>query len=72
MLQHVAMIIGVDFDNTIPTAHDRLFHRLAMERDLIPGALPAAEEVIRATLQDTGPGRHLDGTAAVGLRPADW
>jgi hypothetical protein len=47
------MIIGIDFDNTI-TCYDRLFHRLAMERHLIPGALPMQKEAIRDYLRTQG------------------
>ena len=47
------MIIGIDFDNTI-TCYDRLFYRLAMERDLIPAALPAQKEAIRDYLRTQG------------------
>ena len=36
------MLIGLDFDNTI-VCYDRLFHRLAVERGLMPPALARDE-----------------------------
>ncbi len=45
--------IGVDFDNTI-VCYDRLFHRLALRRGLIPTDLPAIKRAVRDHLRDTG------------------
>ncbi len=47
------MILGIDFDNTI-TCYDRLFHRLANERGLVPDALPARKEAVRDYLRSQG------------------
>ncbi len=44
------MKIGVDFDNTI-VCYDRLFYRLAVERDLIPPHAPAQKQAIRDYLR---------------------
>ena len=40
------MILGVDFDNTI-VAYDSLFHRVALERGLIPADLLNLSKVLR-------------------------
>ena len=42
--------IGVDFDNTI-VRYDELFHRLALEEELIPGSLRADKTTIRDHLR---------------------
>jgi hypothetical protein len=47
------MLIGVDFDNTL-VCYDRLFHRLALERGLIPPQLPAVKDVVRDFLRQAG------------------
>jgi len=47
------MIIGVDFDNTI-ISYDALFHRMALERDLIPADLPVKKIAVRDHLRRTG------------------
>lgn len=47
------MIIGVDFDNTI-VSYDALFHRLAVERGLIPAGLPVSKEQVRNHLRQVG------------------
>jgi hypothetical protein len=44
------MIIGVDFDNTM-VRYDELFHRIAMERALIPPTLPARKNKVRDFLR---------------------
>jgi FMN phosphatase YigB (HAD superfamily) len=44
------MLIGLDFDNTI-VSYDRLFHRLAVERGLIPVATPATKQAVRDALR---------------------
>ncbi|MBR9691996.1 aminoglycoside phosphotransferase family protein [Candidatus Woesearchaeota archaeon] len=40
------MIIGVDFDNTIVT-YDELFHKIALEKDLISKELPKTKNHVR-------------------------
>jgi hypothetical protein len=66
------MILGVDFDNTI-VCYDALFHRLAVERGLIPAALPAEKGTVRDYLRRQG--REDDWTElqgyAYGLHIAD-
>jgi len=47
------MIIGVDFDNTI-VCYDALFHRVALERGLIPAELPVNKTAVRDHLRTTG------------------
>lgn len=47
------MILGVDFDNTI-VAYDALFHRVALERGLIPADLPVNKTAVRDHLRATG------------------
>jgi hypothetical protein len=44
------MLVGLDFDNTI-VCYDRLFHRLACERGLIPETIPAAKGAVRDYLR---------------------
>jgi hypothetical protein len=57
------MLVGLDFDNTI-VRYDRLFHRLAVERDLIPANLPATKRCVRNFLRSAG--REDDWTALQG------
>lgn len=45
--------IGVDFDNTI-VCYDRLFHRAAVDRALIPVTLPMDKESVRNYLRQQG------------------
>jgi hypothetical protein len=47
------MVIGVDFDNTI-VRYDDLFHRIAVERRLIPSSLPARKNEVRDLLRKRG------------------
>jgi hypothetical protein len=47
------MLIGIDFDNTI-VCYDRLFHRLAVERALVPPDLAAAKSAVRDYLRAAG------------------
>jgi len=47
------MIIGVDFDNTI-VCYDALFHRVALERGLIPNHLPINKTAVRDHLRAIG------------------
>lgn len=44
------MLIGIDFDNTI-VCYDRLFHRLAVERGLVPPGVAAAKSAVRDYLR---------------------
>src|SRR5262249_47195569 len=48
-----AMLIGLDFDNTL-VCYDRLFHRLAVERGLVPAELPATKKAVRDFLRTAG------------------
>jgi hypothetical protein len=45
--------IGIDFDNTIVT-YDALFHRVALERGLIPSSLPANKISVREYFRERG------------------
>jgi hypothetical protein len=47
------MRIGIDFDNTI-VCYDALFHRLALERSLIPDSLAADKQSVRDYLRQHG------------------
>ena len=47
------MIIGVDFDNTIVN-YDGIFHRIALERNLIPLSVPTSKKAVRDFLRSTG------------------
>lgn len=47
------MRIGIDFDNTI-VSYDALFHRVALERGLIPVDLPPTKLSVRDHLRQTG------------------
>ena len=47
------MRIGVDFDNTI-VSYDALFHRVALERNLIPSDLPSTKLSVRDYLRQAG------------------
>lgn len=58
------MLIGLDFDNTL-VCYDRLFHRLAAERGLIPPTLPAGKRAVRDHLRACG--REDDWTELQGL-----
>jgi len=42
--------IGIDFDNTI-VSYDTLFHRVALERGLIPISVPANKISVREYLR---------------------
>jgi hypothetical protein len=57
------MVIGVDFDNTI-VGYDQLFHRLAVERGLIPGSVPPRKNEVRDFLRQQG--REPDWTELQG------
>ncbi len=47
------MRIGIDFDNTV-VGYDELFHRVALERNLIPSELPATKLSVRDYLRQAG------------------
>ena len=47
------MVLGVDFDNTI-VRYDDLFHRVALDRGLIPATVPARKKEVRDFLRDRG------------------
>jgi hypothetical protein len=47
------MIIGVDFDNTV-VCYDGLFHKLAVEQDLISPNVSTAKDAVRDYLRRTG------------------
>jgi hypothetical protein len=58
------MQVGLDFDNTI-VCYDRLFHRLARERELIPETVPATKSAVRDHLRAIG--REDDWTELQGI-----
>lgn len=47
------MIIGIDFDNTL-VSYDRLFHRVALERGLIPESVAPRKNDVRDFLRRAG------------------
>ena len=47
------MRIGIDFDNTV-VSYDELFHRVALERSLVPHDLPATKLSVRDYLRQAG------------------
>src|SRR5205807_2069687 len=47
------MIVGVDFDNTI-VCYDDLFHRIGVERGLVPSVLPQRKNEVRDFLRRHG------------------
>ena len=47
------MLIGLDFDNTL-IRFDDLFHRVALEKSLIPASLPAEKNTVRDYLRHHG------------------
>jgi hypothetical protein len=51
------MLIGVDFDNTI-ICYDDLFHRIALERRLIPDTVPPFKNAVRDFLRQAGQEDH--------------
>ena len=57
------MIIGVDFDNTI-VCYDALFHRVAVERGLVPASIAATKNSVRDFLRAAG--REPEWTALQG------
>jgi hypothetical protein len=52
------MRIGVDFDNTL-VCYDGVFHRAALERELIPPDLPAGKNDVRDFLNASGRGAEF-------------
>ena len=48
-----AIIIGVDFDNTI-VCYDAVFHRVAVEQGLVPAEVPATKTAVRDHLRRAG------------------
>jgi hypothetical protein len=50
LIRESQMIIGVDFDNTI-VRYDELFHRIAVERGLIPATVVARKNEVRDFLR---------------------
>jgi hypothetical protein len=57
-------LVGLDFDNTI-VCYDRLFHRLARERGLLPDHVPATKGAVRDHLRSIG--REDDWTEMQGV-----
>jgi len=57
------MVIGVDFDNTI-VCYDELFHRIAVERGLVPSDLEPRKNEVRDFLRRAG--REQDWTELQG------
>jgi len=47
------LLIGIDFDNTI-ICYDQVFHRLALESELIPFDLPTGKNYIRNHFRNEG------------------
>ena len=47
------MRLGIDFDNTI-VSYDQLYHRLALERGLIPDSVPRNKNAVRDYLRAQG------------------
>ena len=44
------MVLGLDFDNTI-ICYDDLFHKVALEKGLIPASLPKEKNIVRDYLR---------------------
>ena len=45
------MVLGIDFDNTI-IKYDELFHRVALEKNLIPADFPKEKNTVRNYLRE--------------------
>lgn len=58
------MLLGIDFDNTI-VCYDGIFHRIALEQDLIPKGLATSKDAVRNYLRDDG--REDEWTKMQGL-----
>jgi hypothetical protein len=58
------MVVGVDFDNTL-VSYDRVFHRAAVEKGLIPDTVPATKGNVRDYLRQCG--REDDWTELQGF-----
>lgn len=52
-LASAALRVGVDFDNTI-VCYDEVFHRVALERELIPASTPVNKQAVRDHLREIG------------------
>jgi hypothetical protein len=63
MMSSGVIRIGVDFDNTI-VSYDQLFHKVALEKGLVPDGLPANKSEIRNYLRKVG--REDEWTAMQG------
>ncbi|MEO8040921.1 MAG: haloacid dehalogenase-like hydrolase, partial [Betaproteobacteria bacterium] len=61
--QILPMRIGIDFDNTI-VSYDALFHRAAVDKDLVPTDLPPSKLAVREYLRQLG--REPDWTELQG------
>ena len=57
----ICMVLGVDFDNTI-VRYDDVFHRVAVERGLIPDGVAPRKNEVRGLSARAGSGTGLDGT----------
>ena len=73
----IAMLFGVDFDNTIVCYAD-LFHRAAVDRQLVPESLPRSKTAVRDYLRREGRENewtalqgHVYGVAIEEARPYD-
>ena len=47
------VLLGLDFDNTL-VSYDKLFHKLALEKELIDEKVPANKMSIREDLRERG------------------
>ena len=47
------MLLGLDFDNTL-VSYDKLFYKLALEKDLIEASLPKSKTEVRNYLRNKG------------------
>ena len=51
------MHIGIDFDNTI-VCYDKVFHKVAIEKGLIPEDIPPSKNNVRDHLRRIGGGKY--------------
>jgi FMN phosphatase YigB (HAD superfamily) len=47
------MRLGLDFDNTL-ICYDQLFHRVALDKGLIPAAIPKQKNAVRDSMREKG------------------
>ena len=47
------MLLGIDFDNTI-VSYQGVFHRIALEKEIIPKELPRSKDAVRNYLRSAG------------------